>query len=85
MAGFPQVRESAWLYAPDDPDVPLAHVRLEERMDGAGWDLYLSDPASAPSQHVRYPDEAGARAELERVYAAGRAAGQWRIHRHDGY
>lgn len=85
MAGQPQVRESAWLYAPDDPHVPLAHVRLEERMDGSGWDLYLSDPASAPSQHVRYPDEAGARAELARVYAAGRADGQWRIRQPDGY
>ncbi|MFG1776601.1 hypothetical protein ACGFIG_09250 [Micromonospora sp. NPDC049048] len=85
MAGIPQVRESAWLCAPDDPEMRLAHVRLEERMDGSGWDLYLSDPASARSQHVRWPDEAGARAELERVYAEGRERGVWRVRRHGGY
>lgn len=85
MAGHPQVRESAWLYAPNNPHTPLAHVRLEERMDGSGWDLYLSDPASAPSQHVRWPDETGARTELEQVYADGRAHGVWRKHRHDNY
>ncbi|WP_229402018.1 hypothetical protein [Micromonospora okii] len=84
MAGLPQVRESAWLYAPGDPHVPLAHVRLEERMDGSGWDIYVADPATGPTQHVRWPDEAGARAELERVYAAGRADGQWRIWRPEG-
>ncbi|SCL31880.1 hypothetical protein GA0070616_4349 [Micromonospora nigra] len=78
MAGQPQMREAGWLYG-DDPYVPLAHVRLEERMDGSGWDIYLADPASGPSQHVRYPDEAGARAELERLYAAGREYGTWKI------
>lgn len=85
MAGHPQVRESAWLYAPDNPYIPLAHVRLEERMDGSGWDVYLSDPASAPSQHVRWPDREGVRAELERIYSDGRARGEWRVHHHDNY
>ncbi|MFI2663291.1 hypothetical protein [Micromonospora carbonacea] len=84
MPGQPQVRESAWLHAPGDPYVPLAHVRLEERMDGSGaWDIYVSDPASAPSQHARWPDEDGARSELERLYAAGSVDGNWRITRSD--
>lgn len=82
MAGFPQVRESAWLYAPGS-DIPLAHVRLEERMDGTGWDIYLADPASGPTQHARWPDEDGARSELKRIYAAGAVDGRWRINRHD--
>lgn len=77
--GQPQVRESAWLYAPDDDLVPIAHMRLEERVDGSGWDIYLADPASGPSQHVRWPDEDGARAEMAEVYEAGRTRGRWRI------
>jgi len=81
MPGQPQVREAGWLYGPD-PYVPLAHVRLEQRMDGSGrWDLYLADPASARPQHAVYGSEQEARDELERVYAAGRADGDWRIHR----
>ncbi|XTZ17035.1 hypothetical protein ACQSSU_06560 [Micromonospora echinospora] len=84
MAGIPQVREAAWLYAPGDDYVPAVHVRLEERMDGTGWDVYLADPAAGPSQHARYPDEESARAVLARVYAAGRDRGEWRINRRDG-
>ncbi|SCF42617.1 hypothetical protein GA0070563_112104 [Micromonospora carbonacea] len=53
-------------------------------MDGSGaWDIYVSDPASAPSQHARWPDEDGARSELERLYAAGSVDGNWRITRSD--
>ncbi|MFI6266168.1 hypothetical protein [Micromonospora sp. NPDC051006] len=78
MPGQPRLREAAWLYG-TDPDIPLAHVRLEERADGTGWDLYLSDPARAPSQHVRYDTEDAARAELERIYREGQADGEWRI------
>lgn len=84
MPGIPQVREAGWLYEPSDPHVPAVHVRLEERMDGTGWDLYLADPASGPSQHARYPDEVSARAELGRLYAAGRERGEWRVHRRVG-
>jgi hypothetical protein len=86
VAGQPQVRESAWLYG-DDPDIPLALVRLIERMDGSGvWEVLLNSPAEQqqPKRWER-PDEAGARTELERVYAAGRADGEWQVHRHDGY
>jgi hypothetical protein len=79
MAGQPQVVEAAWLHAPGD-EIPLVHVRLEERPDG-GWDLYLSDPARARPQHARYATEAAARAELERIYAAGQVDGEWRIRR----
>lgn len=86
MAGQPQLRESALLYAPGDQLAPLAMLRLEERMDGSGmWDLYLNDPASGPRQHAEHPNEASARAELERVYEAGRADGEWRIHRPEPY
>jgi hypothetical protein len=81
VAGIPQVREAGWLYADGDDYVPAAHVRLEERTDGTGWDVYLADPASGPSQHARYPDEDAARAELARVYAAGRDRGEWRVNR----
>jgi hypothetical protein len=85
VSGIPQVREAGWLHAPGDDLVPLAHVRLEERMDGSGWDLYVSDPASAPSQHARHPDEPSARAALERIYDQGRMDGEWRVRRHGGY
>lgn len=85
MPGIPQVRESAWLYEPADPHVPTAHVRLEERADGEGWDLYLADPASGPTEHARYATESEARAVLERVYADGRKRGEWRVHRPSGY
>ncbi|MEU4570740.1 hypothetical protein [Micromonospora sp. NPDC023956] len=84
MAGIPQLREAGWLYAPGDDYVPVAHVRLEERVDGTGWDLYLSDPASAPSEHARYGDEAEARAALDRIYAAGRERGKWQVHHRPG-
>ena len=83
MAGvkaLPQVREAAELYAPGD-DIPLAVVRLEERADGGMWDLYLNDPASGPTRHAPYADEPAARAELDRIYAAGRADGEWTIRR----
>ena len=71
------------MYGPDDPWLPLALVRLFEHMDGSGWELRLNDPASGPTQTVVHPTEAGARAELERVYAAGRVDGEWRIRRPD--
>ena len=85
MSGFPQLREAGWLYALDDPWLPLAHVRLFEHMDGSGWQIKLNDPASAPTQEVTHPDEAGARAELERIYAEGSRGGRWRIRQPDGY
>jgi hypothetical protein len=47
--------------------------------------LRLNDPASGPTQEVTHPDEAEARAELERIYEAGRDAGEWRIRQPDAY
>ncbi|MEU4777458.1 hypothetical protein [Micromonospora sp. NPDC023633] len=86
MAGHPQVRESALLYGPD-PTVAEAMVRLIERMDGSGiWEVLLNSPArqQEPRRWER-PDEAGARAVLESIYAEGEATGGiWRKTRHDG-
>lgn len=84
VAGIPRVRETAWLYGADR-DIPLAHVRLEQRADDSGkWDLYLNDPAAGPTQHAEFPDEAAAREQLDRIYVEGRADGEWRISRPGG-
>lgn len=85
VAGFPQLREVGWLYAPGDAFAPIALVRLFEHMDGTGWELRLNDPASGPTQEVLHPDEAGARAELARIYAEGEKDGEWRIRQPDAY
>ena len=84
MAGFPQLREAAWLYAPDDPWAPLALVRLLEHKDGSGrWQVRLNvnDPqhGEEPLQVVDHPDEQSARAALAQVYEVGRDQGEWRI------
>ncbi|MFG3639072.1 hypothetical protein ACGF3C_02210 [Micromonospora sp. NPDC047762] len=84
MAGFPQLREAGWLYG-DDPYLPLALVRLFERMDGTGWEVRLNSPAEAPATMVDRPDEASARAELERVYADGEQYGRWRKRQPDAF
>lgn len=85
MAGFPQLREAGWLYGAD-PTLPLALVRLLEHRDGSGrWELRLNDPASGPTQLVTHPDEASARDELGRIYAAGEQDGTWRIRQPDAY
>ncbi|WP_285787778.1 hypothetical protein [Micromonospora sp. NBRC 101691] len=81
MAGIPQLREAAWLYG-DDPDLPLALVRLFERMDGSDvWEVRLNYPAASPTQSVEHPDEQSAQAEVERLYAEGRQHGVWRVRR----
>lgn len=83
MPGQPQLRESGWLYG-DDPGIPLALVRLQQRMDGSGiWDVLLNSPARAPTQSAEHPDEQSARAELGRIYAEGCQRGRWTIRRRD--
>lgn len=86
---MPQLREHGWLYAPDDAFLPLAVVRLFEYRDGSGrWEIRLNDPASGPVQVAMFDgDEAEklARAELDRVYEAGRVDGEWRIRQPDAY
>ncbi|MEU5950525.1 hypothetical protein ABZ793_33990 [Micromonospora sp. NPDC047465] len=85
MPGQPQLREAARLYG-EDPDVPLAMVRLEESMDGTGrWLVLLNSPAAAPTQSAEHPDEQSARDELERLYAEGRRFGAWEIRRPEPY
>lgn len=84
MSGFPQLREAGWLYG-QDPSLPLALVRLFERVDGSGWEIRLNDPASGLTQQAEYADEQQARAELARIYAEGEKGGEWRISRPDGY
>jgi len=86
MAGFPQLREAGWLYGGDDPYLPLALLRLFEHMDGSGrWELRLNSPAQARTQTVVWPDEAGARGELARVYADGERDGRWRVRQPEAY
>ncbi|WFE45291.1 hypothetical protein [Verrucosispora sp. WMMD1129] len=86
MPGQPQLRESALLYRPDDPDVPVTMVRLEQQTDGAGlWVVLLNSPAAAPTRRSEHPDEQSARNELERLYAEGRQYGQWKIRAVDPY
>ncbi|MER7167016.1 hypothetical protein ABT336_13240 [Micromonospora sp. NPDC000207] len=82
MPGQPQVRESGWLYAPDDDFAPIAHVRLEEHADGAGWDVHVADPATAPSMSTHLDTETEARTLLDRIYKAGQERGQWRVTDH---
>lgn len=85
MPGQPQLREAAWLYG-DDPDIPLALLRLEERMDGSGiWDVLLNSPAAAPTRRAEHPDERSARGELEQLLAEGRQYGEWRIRQAERY
>lgn len=43
--------------------------------------VLLNSPADTPTQRAEHPDEQSARAELERLYAEGRAYGQWKIRR----
>lgn len=82
MSGQPQLREAGRLYGPEDPDVPIAVVRLEERMDGSGlWDLYLNDPATEQRPQHWTLTEDRAWAELARVYEWGAVDGEWRKHR----
>ncbi|MFI6238328.1 hypothetical protein ACIBEF_00450 [Micromonospora sp. NPDC050795] len=82
MAGFPQLREAGWLYG-DDPYLPLALVRLFERMDGTGWEVWLDvnhpREGEKPLTVVEHPDEESARAELARLYSTG----EWRIRQPD--
>jgi len=83
MAGFPQLREAAWLQS-DDPSLPHALLRLFERVDGSGvWEVWLDvnnpQEGEKPLQVVEHPDEESARAELARMYATGR----WRIRQPD--
>jgi len=86
MAGFPQLREAAWLYADDDPYLPLALIRLFEHMDGSGrWEVRLNAPASAETQVVVWDDEPGARGEVARVYADGEQYGRWRKRQPEAY
>lgn len=89
MAGFPQLREAAWLYAPSDPWAPLAVARLFEHRDGSGrWEIRLNDPASAPTQTAVFDGEEAdkdARRELDRLYEQGRADGEWRIREVEPY
>jgi hypothetical protein len=62
--------------------VPLALVRLLERMDGSGiWVVLLNHPAASPTETAEHPDEQSARAELDRLYAEGAQSGVWRIRR----
>ncbi|MGC4769190.1 hypothetical protein ACLQ25_09445 [Micromonospora sp. DT44] len=83
MAGFPQLREAGWLYG-DDPYLPLALVRLFEHVDGTGrWEVRLNAPAEAETQLAMFEGEAGARAEVARVYADGKQYGQWRVRQPD--
>lgn len=82
MAGQPQVREAAWLYAPGDLFVPVAVVRLVERMDGTGvWQVLMNSPASKQVPKVwDRPDEAAARLVLDDLYTEGRdKGGQWKV------
>lgn len=74
MAGSPRVGEVSWLCRPGD-DTPQAVVRLEERPDGTGWDLYVHDPADAPARGVHCDGEAEARAVLALVCEIRRADG----------
>lgn len=82
MAGFSQLRESAYLYGAD-PKVPLAHVRLFQHMDGSGrWEVRLHSPASARPEIAVWDGEDAerlARAELARIYADGEQDGTWKI------
>ncbi|MEW2442774.1 hypothetical protein [Micromonospora marina] len=77
MPGQPQPRESGRLYGPEDPDVALAMVRLEECRDGTGrWLVLLNRPARSRTQRYVHADQDCARAQLAEVYAA-RQDGQW--------
>lgn len=85
MPGQPQLREAAGLYG-EDPDIPLATVRLEQRMDGSGvWVVLLNSPAEEqqPKRWER-PDIESAREVLTAIYAEGESlGGRWRFtHRH---
>ncbi len=86
VAGFSQLRESAYLYGPD-PLVPLAHVRLFEHMDDSGrWEIRLHSPASARPEIAEWDGEDAeklARAELARIYADGEQDGTWKISKRD--
>ncbi|MEU8334788.1 hypothetical protein [Micromonospora tulbaghiae] len=88
MAGFSQLRESAYLYG-TDPLIPLADVRLFEHMDGTGrWEIRLNSPAHEPTQAVVFDgDDAAkeARDELDRIYADGAQDGTWKIRKRDRY
>ncbi|MFD6771112.1 hypothetical protein ACFWC6_33385 [Micromonospora chalcea] len=68
MAGFPQLRQVGIAYAVDDPGRPLAWVRLFERVDGSGWELWLNWPAEAGRRVFEHPDGESARAAAGRVY-----------------
>jgi hypothetical protein len=89
---MPQLREHGWLYGAD-PYLPLALVRLLEHRDGSGrWAVQLdvNDPQEGeePTQVVVFEGEdapQAARAELERIYEAGRVDGRWRIRQPDAY
>ncbi|MCX5119204.1 hypothetical protein OG992_18625 [Micromonospora sp. NBC_00362] len=82
MAGQPQLREAAWLYAPGDAFVPVAVVRLVERMDGTGvWQVLMNSPAEHQEPKVwERPDKRAARAVLDDLYAEGRdKGGRWKV------
>lgn len=77
MAGFPQLRQAAWLITGTDRD-PVRHlfVRLEEAMDGSGeWTMELSDCRGRAGEggHVmhRYNCETDARTAAAAIYALG--------------
>ncbi|MEU8297650.1 hypothetical protein AB0C04_10220 [Micromonospora sp. NPDC048909] len=40
------------------------------------WDVLLNSPADTPTQRAEHADEQSARAEMERLYAEGRAYGE---------
>ncbi|MFI6228867.1 hypothetical protein ACIBCR_16310 [Micromonospora echinospora] len=77
-----QLREAGRLYGPDG--VLLAMVRLLEHRDGSDrWEIRLNDPAPSATRTAVHPDEASARAELDRLYAEGGRDGEWTIRRLD--
>lgn len=68
MAGFPQLRHVGIAHTLDDPGRPLAWVRLFERTDGTGWELWLNWPAEAPRQVTAFPAPEAATAAAKRLY-----------------